>query len=606
MGAVRRLFAATSCLAALALSLPAAAQAQADTSVTLSTSAPVPFSLQFDTPGGLFIDRDGTFHYQDGLSQYSLYDPANLDHSWRFFTGADIDEISAKGMAALEPITVRDTTGACENSPLSLQNPHVKNADGTYRSGYPYNNFCVIVGVWVDPDNGDWYGLVHEELFGGRPRYDGIEYARSRDRGKSWTILAPILTSPFPMKGIDDVADPQDPRTLGTYYYGDGDPRLLVDTASGYFYVFYFTRVQDTRGRSTHAWWQHVARAPISAKMAPNSWRKYYRGEWSEPGVQGRESNLIPVETPGDTGWSPVEYDPTKPGTAAELGYVNSPLFVLNISWNAYLGKYIGTPNQSRPPYYDNKGPLVFYAADDLATQRWTKIGPLPGYGDSDSWYRWMVEDGSGTTSRVTGKTFRSYCSVDCTTYAAEYVKVTIACASGESCAAPSPVEPGQRYRIRTAGRWSDTVDLGGHVPWRGGRDWLIEPTGDGFYRIRKPSGGLVLGVVGAGGGASTAARAWGARVGLANPASDATSPAGLSQQWSIEAVTAAGHYGDKARYRIVNRYSDLALNLSHGQLATVPLRSWDRAASADALSRPSLPVWRQRDQIFTFEPARR
>jgi hypothetical protein len=44
-------------------------------------------------------------------------------------------------------------------------------------------------------------------------------------------------------------------------------------------------------------------------------------------------------------------------------------------------------------------------------------------------------------------------------------------------------------------------------------------------------------------------------------------------------------------RYHIVNRYSGLALNLSHRQAATVPMRSWNRAQTADASSRPGIPA---------------
>jgi hypothetical protein len=608
MRGVHRFLAGLPFLAALALPAwhqPAAAQAQPDRSFTLSSAAPVSFSLQFDSPGTLIIDRDGKFYYEDALSQYNRYSPDNYDHSWRFFTGTDIDDVSAKGMAAMDPVTVQNTTVLCENSPLSLQIPNLKKDNGDYKSGYPYNSFCILTGMWIDPDTGDWYGLIHDELFGGKPRYDGIEYARSRDQGKSWAILGPILTSPFGMKGIYNTVDPQDPGKVGTYYYGDGDPRLFIDYASGYFYVFYFSRIMNTTpgqpsGFSAHKW-QHVARAPISGKMAPDSWRKYHDGKWEQPGLAGQEANLVPVEKPGDTGIGTVEYDPARTGTADQLHYDNSPLGVINITWNAYLGKYIGTPEQGTLPDYESTlGPLVFYATDDLATQKWTKIGPLPGYADSRSWYRWLVDDASRTTTRITGKTFRSYCSVQCTTYDAEYVPVTITCASGEACVAPSPVDLGRRYVIRTTGRSPERLDLGGW-PGRGGA-WAIEPTGDGFFRIRSASRGLVVGLTG-----PALSRAWGAAAGLVKSVAEATSPAGLAQQWSIEAVTRVqdGRTVGTGRYRIVNRYNGLALNLSHRQTATVPMRSWDRAQTADTLSRPGIPAWRQEDQQFVFEAAR-
>ncbi|GLV96791.1 hypothetical protein Slala05_04230 [Streptomyces lavendulae subsp. lavendulae] len=172
--------------------------------------------------------------------------------------------------------------------------------------------------MWVDPDTGDWYGLVHNEFtpqpFGDSSHFDGIDYAVSTDQGRTWTVKDHVITSPYGTARGDTTAFPQQ-----TYHYGDGDPRLFADTASGYFYVFYGSRIVD-KGSGWKTFHAHVARAPIADRMAPGSWRKWYDGAWSQPGVGGRESNMVPADSASATGYTPAdrEYDPATTGTAGQ------------------------------------------------------------------------------------------------------------------------------------------------------------------------------------------------------------------------------------------------------------------------------------------------
>ncbi|MFD0078886.1 hypothetical protein ACFVIY_41710 [Streptomyces sp. NPDC127166] len=136
-------------------------------------------------------------------------------------------------------------------------------------SGYAQKNYCDLAGVWVGPDTGDWYGLVHNEFtpqpFGDGLHFDAIDYAVSKDQGRTWSIKDHVITSPCSTTRGDTSAFPQQ-----TYDYGDGDQRLFVDTASGYFYAFYGSRIVN-KGGGWGAFYGHVARAPIAGKMAPSS-----------------------------------------------------------------------------------------------------------------------------------------------------------------------------------------------------------------------------------------------------------------------------------------------------------------------------------------------
>ncbi|MEU0932933.1 hypothetical protein [Embleya sp. NPDC005971] len=188
-------------------------------------------------PANSYIDEDGTFYFRQAHSLYG----ATQSRAWSFFTGTDFDSAAfstAIGDAGTNP----DTTAFRNNSPTGVESTYAPSG-----SGYSQRNFCDLTGMWVDPDTGDWYGPVHNEFspqpFGDGVHYDSIDYAVSRDQGRTWTIKDHAITSPHSTKLGDTAAFPNQ-----TYSYGDGDQRLYVDAASGYFYAFYGSRAVDKNG----------------------------------------------------------------------------------------------------------------------------------------------------------------------------------------------------------------------------------------------------------------------------------------------------------------------------------------------------------------------
>ncbi|MFI5972397.1 RICIN domain-containing protein [Streptomyces sp. NPDC051452] len=552
---------------------PASAGTPAPADYTVTVGTPVPFDHPTDTPAAPYLDRDGTFHYQQSAALYGADDP----RVWDFYTGKDFDSaaydrtLSESADPANPADRNDDTTWRCENSPTGREATYAPAG-----SGYARKNYCDLSGVWVDPDTGHWYGLVHNEFtprpFGDGLHYDAVDYAVSTDRGRTWTIEDHVITSPYSTGRGDTAAFPNQ-----TYSYGDGDQRLFVDTASGYFYVYYGSRIIDKNG-GWKAFYEHVARAPISAKMAPGSWRKWYDGAWSQPGKGGRESDIVPVDAGHPTGYTPAaaEYDPANKGTTAEQIAAGktpptSPLFVMNIAYDAYLGLYIGEPQA-----VDQSGdsPQYLYATDDLTTQKWHLIGDTGDYTNA-SWYRWFLDSANRTSSTIVGRSFRSYCSFGCSHDASgEYVDITI----GSATPVAPPVDTGRRYRIASAaGRYlaqasggSATTSAAGSAG-SGRASWVFEPTGDGAFTIADAAGGRLLGV----GSDGRAGRAWGARPTVtAAPAGGPT----VGQQWFVIP-------GSVGTYRLVNRYSGLVLGLSGcaGRLAeTTPVRNWtDRSGSS-------------------------
>ncbi|WP_308294973.1 RICIN domain-containing protein [Streptomyces sp. NK08204] len=544
----------------------AAASPVAAYSVTVGT--PVPFTHPTDTPATPYTDKDGTFHYQQSAALYGANDP----RTWDFYTGTDFDTAAfdKRISKAVNPADSKDrnddTTWRCNNSPTGREATYAPSG-----SGYAQKNYCDLSGVWADPDTGDWYGLVHNEFtpqpFGDRLHYDAIDYAVSTDQGRTWTIKDHVITSPYSTGRGDTTAFPNQ-----TYSYGDGDQRLFVDAASGYFYVYYGSRIIDKSG-GWKAFYEHVARAPISGKMAPGSWRKWYDGAWSQPGTGGRESNIVPADADHPTGYTPVadEYDPVNTGTAAQqiaAGTMppTSPLFVMNITYDAYLGLYIGEPQA-----VDQSGnsPQYLYATDDLATQKWQLIGDTGSYTNA-SWYRWFLDRANRTSGTIVGRTFRSYCAFGCSHDASgEYVDLTI----DSSAPAAPPMDTGRTYRIASgAGRVLAQVPGGSGTTsvasstGAAEESWIFTPTGDGSYTVANASSGRLLGVD----SVTRAGRAWGAQPTVTTPP-----PGGptVGQQWFLIRSTA-----DDGTYRLVNRYSGLVLGLSAaaGRLAeTTPVRNW-------------------------------
>ncbi|WP_186112501.1 RICIN domain-containing protein [Burkholderia gladioli] len=560
-----------------------------------------------DSPNSLFIDRDGSFYAQNALSQY---DDNPDNHYWKFYSGADVDNLSEA-----RAHSQYDTRVLCnDRNPVAIA---LFGQPVTSRTGYTQADYCDLVGVWVDPDSGNWYGVVHNELFGNDPRVDAISYAISTDQGANWTLQDPILTSPYGR------GDPKTPY----YYYGDGDPRLYVDNVGGYFYIFYTSRIQGQNGNPggfDNYMWAHAARAPIKDKMKPASWQKFYAGKWQQvPGTNWTCDAATAAATPcatapvssslesniaGPTSDLGAQGGPAADGTGSErfvppaqgagdllsAGYTNGTMRVMNVAWNLYLQKYVAVAEDraiTKPGTrdFDYNGPastLKFYVSDDLATQQWRFAGSVPY--QTASWYRWFTDSVSKTASDTLGNRFRTYCVYGkCQTYGAEYADVTITPDASRDAASLAYADAGgMRLAVKSAPVQAYVVHPGNggtNLPAAASGAWTLGALGDGFFTLQL--GGRYLGV-----GSGNAGRAWGAAPVWSSSAG------GVQQQWYFQKIGSGGSGG----YRIVNRYSGLALNVSGTALTsdlagvtTVPIRSWDAAAGA------SIPVWPQAGQAL-------
>lgn len=576
--AVTALTAATLTPASGAPTAPAVPSADGDYTVTVNEIGP--WDYPDDTPASLFTDKDGSFHFGQAHALYG----ATAEREWEFFKGRTIDDAVPDDELneAVDPDDPTDrnadTTTRCNNSPTGVESTFPPAG-----SSYSQANYCDVTGLWVDPDTGDWYGLVHNEFtpqpFGDRLHYDGLDYAVSTDQGHTWTIKDHVITSPYSTKRGDNEAFPE-----STYHYGTGDPRLLADYASGYFYAFYGSRIVD-KGGSWKAFYGHVARSPISEKMARGSWQKWYDGAWSEAGIGGRESNMVPVDAEHPTGYTAPEdeYDPTTPGTTQEQVAAGetpptSPLFVMDVTYDAHLGLYIGEPQN---PDQSGNAAQEIYATDNLATQKWFKLGDTGDY-KTASWYRWFVDDANGTSSSIVGKRLRMYCSYACSTTDGvtsddEYVDVTI-----DTTKPAEPVDSGSVLRLTSGAGMTLAATRSGRVtsvadPTARGTGWAFTRTADGSYVVRSTDSGRYLGVD----SKSEAGRAWGARPTVTEAKKGKPS---VGQQWWVIEETSVADGSKTGDVRLVNRYSGLVLALADAErkVETTPLRAWTDTSGSE------------------------
>ncbi|MBC8079871.1 MAG: carbohydrate binding domain-containing protein [Gorillibacterium sp.] len=224
--------------------------------------------------------------------------------------------------------------------------------------------------MWRDPLDGKWYAVAHLEFkYEGKPyftHYRRLGLATSTDKGANWHYQGDILTSDNPY--IKTEFD-------GNFYdFGEGDHKLYVDTAGGYFYLYYQAAWVDKRDGNRYGS-MRVARSPISAKMAPGSWKRWYKGSWNENGLGGHDGDVF--------------------------NYADSSV----VFYSTYLNKFVAIINR-----FD--GSAAISTATNLSTQNWSAQekfhDPVNGT-NRLKWYNVPV-DVNGERQQL-GQTFRLYSS---------------------------------------------------------------------------------------------------------------------------------------------------------------------------------------------------
>ena len=320
-------------------------------------------------------------------------------------------------------------------------------------------------GLWSDGTT--WYTTVHVEYgyfdlspggastclpvdapYAAGHHFRLIGLATSTNFGASWSWAGDIITS----------ADSSNVLSYaGTYFdWGDGDQRLLVDPRSGYFYLYYKTGWVNKTDASAYDLYQtiRVARSPISARMAPGTWQKWYDGAWSQPGLGGLDSDVFRGED-----------------SAA-------------VFYSAYLGQYVAFGNY----------PSFIATATDLTTQNWTasRLFTTPTSPAQLEWYNWVVDPLTGDQMTVSGRTLRVYSAddYDASHYAcavcppAHYTLVTLNSGMAPIGELPVPAYPPESVPSQLP-EWQWDVDIAYNPQFDNGSLWPWQVVGQGTARVQ-------------------------------------------------------------------------------------------------------------------------
>lgn len=176
------------------------------------------------------------------------------------------------------------------------------------------NNYAGISSIYQDQKNQRLIAFYHAEdkegighiSNGVQGFYARICVAQSPLKQVRFTKLGPAITADQPKKprGWETEGGPRE----AWMAQGAGDPSVCIDASGQYLlcmYGEYSNRLKASRGVQLC-----IARAPIDSSGMPGSWSKFYRGKFSEPGLNGHDSPVITGSPIADTGGPHLQYVP--------------------------------------------------------------------------------------------------------------------------------------------------------------------------------------------------------------------------------------------------------------------------------------------------------
>jgi hypothetical protein len=236
----------------------------------------------------------------------------------------------------------------------------VRQPDGT--ASFPIRSGYMLGGMWYDASTQTLYAPLHGEMVAASTGVRReVHLASSTDLGLTWKYLGAIITSPDEL-GIKHPETEQS----GLYWDGgDGDQQLYIDTKGGYAYLYTNHYYWPKLGSPAKPFMERrVARCSLDDKLAPGKWKKWYDGDWSEPGIGGK----------------------------------GSPVNAYAVTYNTYLKKYVAL----------NFGSSISVCSD-LADQDWSPSYAIGSYWcNNGQWAIWPTDDSKSDVS-TSGQDFYAY-----------------------------------------------------------------------------------------------------------------------------------------------------------------------------------------------------
>jgi hypothetical protein len=239
-----------------------------------------------------------------------------------------------------------------------------------------------IESVWQD-QGGTLYGWYHHERLNvcgesklTEPRIGAVV---SYDGGYSFRDLGIVLES-------GDAVDCDSKN--GFFAGGHGDFSVILDREQNYFYFLF-----DNYGGELASQGVAIARMPFAELNHPvGSVRKYFEGDWSEPGLGGRVTPVFPTavswqSTATDSFWGP------------------------SIHWNTYLEQYVVLLNRTCcEPEWPQEGIYLTLNSDLSNPAGWITPLKLMNRDDFDGeYYPQVIGIGPEETDTLAGQVARLY-----------------------------------------------------------------------------------------------------------------------------------------------------------------------------------------------------
>lgn len=245
----------------------------------------------------------------------------------------------------------------------------------------------IVYNAWRD--GGRWIESVHQEadgtLFGWYHNEPAHLIGEEWQQGRQFRLTAPFIGAVVSYdNGIhwDDLGLvlAGGPETLNVnahnYWFagGNGDFSVILDRQGQYFYFLFGTYYKDVtqQGIALARMAYSDLRSPVGKVM------KWHNGGWSEPGLNGAVTPILPVKADWyspepDTFWGP------------------------SVHWNQEIGQYVILMNRAIDPRWKQDGIYLSLTTDLSDPNSWTP--PLKIL-DEKGWYPQVV--GSNYADRET------------------------------------------------------------------------------------------------------------------------------------------------------------------------------------------------------------
>ncbi|MCX6592315.1 MAG: hypothetical protein NTZ56_12400 [Acidobacteria bacterium] len=236
--------------------------------------------------------------------------------------------------------------------------------------------------IYADSD-GTLYAWYHHEPRGVCPESTltapQIGAAVSTDGGLNFVDLGIVLTA----------GDPPDCSSPNGYFAGGhGDFSVIVDRPQEYFY-FLFSNYAGDQARQGVA----MARMPFADRAHPvGRVNKYFDGQWTEPGLGGRLTAILPART----SWQSRETD---------------AFWGPSVHWNTHLESYVILLNRSCcEPGWPTEGIYVMFNPDLSNPEGFSEPAKLLDRPAApNQWYPQVLGLEEGGTDRLAGRVARFY-----------------------------------------------------------------------------------------------------------------------------------------------------------------------------------------------------